>query len=859
MGVLLGPRVLVVVCLFSILAALGAVAEAASDPRNPKTSNSKAADGPRAAATRVEGAPGDAEWGQAQPISGFLQRDPNEGAAPSFPTEVRVLYDHRVLYVEVRAFDTEPSRIVGIRTRRDSESPSDWIRVLVDSYHDRRTAYEFAVNPAGVKQDSYWFADGSNDVSWDAVWEVDVDRDGKGWRARFRIPFSQLRFEPGKREEFGFAVVRQIGRLNESSSWPLIRKSRQGYVSQFGELDGLQPTGAAKKLEVIPYTVGEIRTQPLQAGNQFITSPTGTATIGADLKYAVTPGLTLTSTINPDFGQVEADPAVVNLTAFETFYQERRPFFVEGSGNLQFDLDCSDGRCTGLFYSRRIGRQPHLDANTPDGGFSTAPTVTTILGAAKLTGRVGSFAVGALDAVTSLEHAQIAHGPDRWMQTIEPLTNFAVVQAKREWSNQSSLGFMVTNTARRLDGDAASLASGATTGGISWDWRLRDPRYSITGYVAGSSVRGSAEAIAERQQDAVHYYQRPDAGYLAFDASRTSLNGHAGMVNVQKIGGSKVRFSFGSNYKTPGFDVNDVGYVRRADTIEQFGWVQFRWDKPTRWYRNIRLNLNQWNGWNFGGDRRDLGGNVNAHIVLTSNWSAGTGVNVQAAGIDDRAARGGPAFRSKRGGNIWYYVNTDTRKPVSGMWQGFAFRDEAGATDWGFDPEITCRPATFVAITAGLHFEKVNEDTQWVENVTAASSTDYVFGRIHQTTVGITGRLDYTITPTLTVQLYAQPFVSAGAYSDFKALVRPRAAPFARQFDPYAYTGSPDFDYHSFRMTNVLRWEWRPGSALYLVWQQGREDTLSSGQFRFRQDFGSTFDIPATNVFLVKFSYWLNL
>jgi hypothetical protein len=812
-----------------------------------------------AGAVKLDGEFTESAWELAAPTRGFLQRDPHEGAQPTFATEVRVLYDRDNLYVGIWAFDGNPEKIVGIRTRRDDESPSDWLRVMIDSYHDRRTAYEFAVNPAGVKQDRYWFADGNSDSSWDAVWDVSVKRDAKGWRAEFRIPFSQLRFKPGKGDVFGFAVFREIGRLNETSSWPLIAKSKVGFVSQMAELNGLKLVGAAKRLELAPYSVGQIQTQPLDAGDPFRKSPDPGGAVGLDLKYAVTPGLTVTATVNPDFGQVEADPAVVNLTAFETFYQERRPFFVEGSGNLQFDLDCNDGRCTGLFYSRRIGRRPHGDPSAPDGGHVSTPALTTILGAAKLTGRIGAFAVGALDAVTGSETARLSGDLGRSTQTVEPMTNFTVMQAKREFANQSSVGFALTNTERRLDTDVNDLASGATTGGVSWDWRLKDPRYAITGYWAGSSVRGSAAAIDTLQQSAVHYFQRPDAGYLAYDPTKTTLNGQAGSLNFQKIGGSKVRFSFNGSYKTPGFDVNDVGYLRRADEIMQSGWVQVRWDTPTKLYRNVRLNFNQWGAWNFGGQSRFSGGNINAHIVLKSNWAAGAGLNVEAAGVDDRATRGGPGLRSKNGGNLWYYVQSDARKAFGGGWMGFTFRDQSGSTAWGFDPELTYRPTSFLTVSSGVHFEKINEDTQWVENVTTGPSTAYVFGRIRQTTLGVTARCNYTITPTLTLQLYAQPFVSAGAYSNFKQVVNPQAARFADQFASYAYQGTPDFNYRSFRMTNVLRWEYKPGSALYVVWQQMREDSTTIGRVRFRQDLQDLFGLPASNVFLVKFSYWLNL
>jgi hypothetical protein len=819
----------------------------------------EAAELPEAAAVKLDGEFTEGAWERAVPIADFLQREPREGTAPTYGTEVRVLYDRSYLYVAVRAYDPEPAKIVGIKTRRDGNSPSDFVGIFIDSYHDRRTGYMFAVNAAGVKKDAYFFNDGNQDDSWDAVWDVQVSKDAQGWKAEFRIPFSQLRFEPGKRDSFGFAVWREVPRLNETSTWPLLAKSQTGFVSQFGELGGLKLASSAKKLEVVPYTVGQVTTQPVDTGDPFASSPDPSASVGADIKYAVTPGLTLTSTINPDFGQVEADPAVVNLTAFETFYPERRPFFVEGSGNLRFDLDCNDGACTGLFYSRRIGRQPRGYPDVPDGGYASVPTQTTILGAAKLTGRAGAFSVGALSALTGAEHANVALGMERWSETVEPLSNYTLVQAKREWSNQSSLGVMFTNTARRLDDDVSFLPGGATTGGVNWDWRLAKKQYSVAGYWAGSSVRGSAEAIDALQRNSVHYYQRPDATHLDYDATRTSLNGHAGMLAFNKIGGKKIRFNFNANYKSPGFDVNDVGYVRRADAIQQSGWVQFRWDTPTKAFRTFRLNLNQWAGWNFNGDRRMTGGNVNAHVTLHSNWSAGAGVNAQAAGFDDRSTRGGPSFTSRRGGNLWYYLRTDERKALNGAWMGFYYQAETGATEYGFDPEISWRPSSSLTLTGGVSFSKSDDDSQWVENVKDGPATHYTFGRIRQTTLGLTTRVNYTITPNLTLQLYAQPFVSTGSYGEFKELARPHAKPYATQFDPYAYGGSPDFNYRSFRMTNVLRWEYKPGSALFVVWQQGREDSGPQGAFNFRRDFGHMFDIPGANVFLVKFSYWLNM
>ena len=381
-----------------------------------------------ATALKLDGELTDEVWSRAPKIDGFVQRDPKEGAAPTYATEARVAYDAQHLYVAILAHDPEPDKIAGFLTRRDSYSPSDWVAVLIDSYHDKRTAYEFSVNPAGVKQDKYYFNDGDEDQGWDAVWDVVVARSSDGWSAEFRIPLSQLRFPASTKPIFGLALSRQIARHNETSTWPLIAKSTNGIVSQFGELHGLELSSSPRRLELLPYTVGDLSTKP-EDGNPLIKGVNPGASVGLDMKYAITPALTLTATVNPDFGQVEADPAVVNLSAFETFFPERRPFFVEGSGVFRFDMDCNDGSCTGLFYTRRIGRTPQLGADVPDNGFFASPSNTTIIGATKVTGRIGGFSVGVLNALTAEEEATVAVGSLQSTQPIEPFASYTVGRA----------------------------------------------------------------------------------------------------------------------------------------------------------------------------------------------------------------------------------------------------------------------------------------------------------------------------------------------------------------------------------------------------------------------------------------------
>jgi hypothetical protein len=813
---------------------------------------------PEASALQLDGELNDDVWRRADVITDFRQRDPKEDAEPTYRTEARVAFDREALYVAVQAFDPEPNRIVGHLTRRDNASPSDWLRVIVDSYHDRRTAYEFAVNPAGVKQDKYYFNDGNEDLGWDAIWDVAVSTSAEGWRAEFRIPFSQLRFPDNPSPVFGFAVMRQIARLNELSTWPLIAKSRNGFVSQFGDLTGLHVAGSPRRLELVPYTVAELRTEPTPTdGNPLVNTRNPGAQFGLDLKYALTPALTLTATVNPDFGQVEADPAVVNLSGFETFFAERRPFFIEGSGAFSFDLDCNDGSCTGLFYSRRIGRAPRLSPDVSDEGFYISPAQTTILGATKLTGRVGGFRIGALNALTGEERAVAADGGAQFRLPVEPFTSYSVVRAKREFANQSALGFMFTSTNRSL-GEPGSplriLPDTAATGGVDWDWRLLG-KYSLTGYWAGSTLHGEPEAIADIQESTVHSFQRPDAGHVEFDPTRTSLSGHAGQLSFSKISGEEVRFSSVASFKSPGFDANDLGFMRRADDISQSNWIQFRRDRPSARVRSFRWNLNQWSSHNFDGDLQYVGGNVNAHWVLTSNWAFGAGFNIEPRGFDDRLTRGGPGGYFDGGWSIWSYVDGDSRKPVVVNWFLGGIRYRYGRTQLDVEPSVTVRPSSAVTLSLGARFQPASTAAQWVEQ---DANGEYVFGRLEQTTVALTTRVNYTITPTLSLQLYAEPFVSSGDYTNFYRLVEGRAEKFENRYADYAYDGNPSFNYRSFRTTNVLRWEYKPGSSLFVVWQQGREDEADYGGFKFSRDFGKVFSTPASNVFLVKMSYWLN-
>jgi len=809
-----------------------------------------------ARAVRAPGEITDDVWRSAPVVDAFVQREPEEGGKPSQRTEFRVVYDASTLFVRVHAFDTDPSRIVSYLTRRDDESPSDWIRVIIDSYHDRRTAYEFAVNPAGVKQDRYWFNDTERDDSWDAVWDVRVSRETNGWTAEFRIPFSQLRFNPGESLTFGFAVSRSIGRLNETSTWPLLARSANGYVSSFGELNGLSMRSSVRKLELVPYVVSSVTRQHPE-DNPLLQPSAGDAAVGLDVKYALTPGLTFTSTFNPDFGQVEADPAVVNLSAFETFFNERRPFFVEGSGMFKFDSDCWDGPCS-MFYTRRVGRAPQGTSVFPDddGVYTEYPAQSTILGAGKLTGRVGRVSIGVMHAVTQEETGTMLEDGVRTQQAVEPTTNYTVARARREFANQSSIGGIFTSTLRRLPDALRFIPDRAFSAGLDVDARFKR-FYSLTGYWAASTVRGDPSAILDLQENSRHYYQRPDATSFTLDPSLTVLNGTSGRIGINKIGGQRVRFGSQVGFKSPGFDLNDAGFLRRADETWTLNYFSLRSEVPNRWFRRRELNVNEWSVWNADGDHLLNGGNVNGNATFVNNWEAGVGFNVNAGSLNDRETRGGPMMWFEGFNTFWSWVNTDNRKRLSANVFNGGGSNGHGSSFHDHEFTVTYRPVTALTATGGMRFNSAENNDQWTDRVTDTSD-HYVFGHLSQTTVALTGRLNYTMSPTLSLQLYGEPFVSGGAYTDFREAIDPRNRDAAQRYAPFAYADNPDFNVKSFRTTNVLRWEYKPGSTLFVVWQQARENDVVPIGFRFGRDVRNIFAVPPKNVFLVKLAYWLN-
>jgi hypothetical protein len=796
----------------------------------------------------IDGRDDDPIWKTATAITGFRVFDPKEDGDPLFQTEAKVGYDSDNLYIFARMFDPHPDSIVSLLSRRDVKTQSEQVKIMIDSYHDRRTGYEFAVNPAGVKRDYYTYDDSREDITWDAVWDVATRIDSLGWTAEFRIPLSQIRYPSAAEHTFGLMILRDIARTSERDSWPLLRRSVRGISSQFGELSGLRGLGSPHRLEVAPYVV---------AKNVGVPQPNGFGraqkqTIGGDLKYGITSNLTLDATVNPDFGQVEADPAQLNLTAFETFLAEQRPFFLEGTGIFGFNGDASR-----MFYSRRIGRDPQLAGLVSD-PTADIPARTPILGAGKLTGRLASgTSVGTLFALTGRQ----AVGPTM----IEPQTEYGVFRASQDFrKGESGIGTIVTLVNRQLDDAAAvRLRRESLTAGVDARHRFAKGRYSLSGAFATSTVRGTAEAIDRTQRSAVHYYHRPDGG-LPYDPTRTSLSGTNIQLKADKVAGT---FTYGTAYErlSPGFETNDVGFLSQADQQSGLLHASIQSNEPHAFWRNASVEAYQYNQFTASGlpvtNWTEL--YVFAEFNNRMTFSADTWADNVMTAYCDRCARGGPAVRASPDANMLINVGWDPRRMVVPTLAAiYTVGDYGKSTLWRVRPYVTVRARSNLSWELGTRYQRNRNDTQWFANLGAIGSdtTHYVFAHLDQELLSFTSRLNYTATTALSLQLYAEPFLTTGRYFRVRELALPRSASYDARYSPFPLaTDDAAFNIKELHASAVARWEYRPGSTIFLVWTQGREqDDRNAGTFVPSRDFKNLFAARPDNTFLVKASYWIN-
>ncbi|MCK4429844.1 MAG: AMIN domain-containing protein [Candidatus Aminicenantes bacterium] len=822
-------------------------------------------------------------WEEASVLTDFTQHEPIEGAPATERTEVRIFFSEDSVYIGVRAFDSNPEKIKAILARRDSKCPSDWIRIWIDSYHDHLTAFEFAVNPAGVKRDVYWSNDLRQDDDWDGVWDVEVSQGEYGWLAEFRIPYSQIRFPEKEFHTWGFQAGRVIARKNETSYWRHVPKGVPRFVSLFGDLKGITGIPAPKRLQFLPYTMGRSFFQPEEEGNPFQTGSSYLANLGLDLKYGVSSNLTLDATFNPDFGQVEADPAQVNLTAFETYFPEKRPFFIEGKNMLRFPLGGIHGR-ESLFYSRRIGRAPQGYPSSAQ--YALIPENTTILGAFKLTGKTAQgWSICLMEALTGREQAKvISWEGERTEEAVEPLTNYFLGRTEKEFRDgRSAIGIIFTAVNRRIEEESLNfLRKAAYTGGFGFRHRWAKDTYEVSGLFIGSHIFGSKEAIIRAQQSSARYFQRPDAPHLELDPDRTSLSGFSSSFTLSKIGGGHWRWLISGMVRSPGFETNDMGYLRYADWINQLISVSYKEFKPGKIFRDYDITFSLWNDWDYSFTHLDLRESLRFNFRFLNYWNGSLDLSCESEHLKIDYLRGGPAVITPVTWRFGGSLGTDSRKDFFFSVSGNVTVSEDGARSYRLSSEFNLRPFSNLHLSISPSFNDGYQRLQYVTEITVDDQTHYILSSIDQTTVSLTVRVNYTLTPNLSLQLYSQPFVSAGHYSEFKEVVQPRAENYDDRwhilegqeisiqngyyhlFLPWTEGkeitfSNPDFNFRQFRLNFVMRWEYLPGSILFLVWSNGINDYAHVGSLSLGDDLKSLFTSASNNVFLLKISCWFNI
>ncbi len=822
---------------------------------------------------KIDGLVDDESWNMVEWSGDFTQIQPDHGADPSQETAIKILYDNDHLYVAIRAFDSDPNEIVQRLTRRDGFE-GDWVEINIDSYYDKRTAYSFTATVAGVKGDEAISEDGDNwDSSWDPLWDFATSIDNEGWVAEMRIPFTQLRFDANDRQTWGIQFTRRFFRNDERSTWQYFSQEEAGWVSNFGTLHGIQGIKPQRQIEIAPYTVTKAERYEAENGNPFRDGSDETLSLGVDGKIGLTNDFTLDFTINPDFGQVEADPSEVNLTAFETFFQERRPFFIEGRNITTFQITGGGNPYSSdnLFYSRRVGRSPHnfpsIDGSQNE--YANVPQNTTILGAVKLTGKTqNGLSVGIMESLTSAEYADVFRNGNTGEEIVEPTTNYFLASIQQETNESNTIfGGMFTATNRFINNSSLNnLNDNAYTGGLNFQHYWKDRTYYFQANVVGSHITGSPEAIRLQQLSSRRFFQRPDNDYKSFDPDRTSLTGTGGHFQFGKQASSGWRYLAWLTWRSPELELNDMGFLRRGDSIFQVLWAGYRIANPVGVFRNLNLNLNQWTGWDFGGTNNFKGGNFNINGQLKNYWFVNFGMDLEGEEISNSFLRGGPSMRVPGGYSYFMSVNTDNRKKLSfgaNHSQWFGFDDYGNRNNFGVSARFIPSDAFRIFVRPSLNI--FDGELQYLTTTTNQINEDaYIFASIDQVTTSITMRLDYVVSPDFTIQYYGSPFISAIDYSEPKVITDSRADNFEDRFSRDVsfssddYENNYDFNFRQFRSNLVLRWEYRPGSLVFLVWTQGRTGFEGgNGEFNYGSDFNDLFSVKPENVFLIKFSYLL--
>lgn len=826
----------------------------------------------------IDGMLDDKVWEDVPWEGNFVEWVPDENTPPSQQTQFKILYDQKFLYVAYRCFDTEPDKIERRLSRRDVFA-GDRMAIIIDSYHDKRTAFSFSTTAAGVKGDEFVSENGNNwDDSWNPIWYTAANIDEKGWTGEVKIPFSQLKFGKAKEQIWGLQITRLLFRQEERSVWNRVPQDAAGFISEFGELHGLIDIEPQNQLEIQPFMVNQFDTYPEETGNPFRDGSDFRFNGGLDAKIGITNDLTLDLTVNPDFGQVDADPGAIALDGFQIFFQERRPFFVENK-NI-FDYEFADGN-ENVFYSRRIGRDPQGFANLAEGEFVDQPNNTTILGAAKFSGKTkNGWSLGLLESVTGKMFAEIDNNGEQRKELVEPLTNYIVGRAQKDFNNRNSfVGGIFTATNRRLEENLDFLRKSAYSGGFDFRHNWKDFNYYLEGNIVASHVTGSDEAITNTQRSITRLFQRTDAGHVGVDTTRTSLTGTGGKLEFGKAGGGNWRYEIGGIWKSPELELNDVGFLRQTDRIIQYAEVERLFLKPTNLYRRAQFGLEQFTSYDFEGNFNRIQYEARGFINFKNNWSMEGGAVHKPRIFSNAVLRGGPRWRWAEENLGFLVLQSDTRKKfnfVIGHVNSQAKQNNFAFVNYFLN--FNYQPFDAFNLSVETDFSNNPNRTQYVTERDFNGTPRYIMAKIDQKTFATSIRFNYSLNPNLSIQYYGQPFISRGIYSNFNYVNNSIAENIDERvtfFDPDQISFSegiyridedrdgttdyqlndPDFAAVQFRSNLVLRWEYIPGSELFLVWSQGVTgfgDPMDSlGRSLDQQIFGQ----KPENTFLLKATY----
>lgn len=847
----------------------------------------------------IDGKLADPAWQAARFVSDFVQKQPVWGQPPSRRTEVAIVYDREALYVGARMYAAGPEDIQTVMTRRDETGTAERIIISFDTFRDRRTAVSFAVTAAGVRADWYHPDDAEfdRDLSYSPVWSAGTALEATGWTAEIRIPFTQMRFVDGAAQPWGININRYVPHRNEDIYWIVVPPSETGWSSFFGEIEGLGDIRQPLRLEVVPYAAADVtaRSRSLAAGDPFAREAALGGDAGVDVKLGLGPSLTLDLAVNPDFGQVEADPAEVNLSGYETILAERRPFFTEGSKLLA-------GQGLQFYYSRRIGAAPRgrveiAEDRDGDGdsdleaSYVEQPLATRILGAAKLTGRLASgLSVGALSALTAPARAGFLARYDdgaeeRGSALVEPLSSYNVLRLQQEAGTPGSyVGGTLTGVARALGEDALAdtMARQAATGGVDWRLRLEEGTYVLDGYLGFSHLRGEPAAIRAIGESSIHYLQRPDQDHVSRNPDADAMSGLAGRLGLGKRSGA-VRFDAATSFETPGLNWNDVGQLQAADDIVLSGSAHYRETEPSALTQAWAAGLFGEGKWDFGGVHEYWALAGFGELAWKNFWNTSAEVALVTPGLSPSATRGGPLAGTGWGTNASFHLSsaagsrTQWHTSANGSW----FRE--GARGFQLSGGLSWQPVDRVRLSLTPRYVRLRDSRQYIDTIDdpalmgnpETSGKRYLFGTIERRELAVQARVQVVFTPDLALDLYAEPFASSGRYHRFGELPRPRSRDLAlygdelgaiARADDDAYEVSaggesfrfddPDFTALSFRSTAVLRWELSPGSTLFVVWQASRADDLGAPEIVTPATWGDALRSPGTQTLAVKLAYW---